>query len=62
MLRADPTDGFVGEPIEGVNCEFEVFDPGIFRGIVAKAGERLDEHHDGGDAGACYFGSIVERA
>src|SRR5256714_3360953 len=35
---------------------------GVLDFVVGDAVEALDEHHDGGDAGAGDFGGVVERA
>ena len=55
-------DGFEGEAFVGSDGEAEMLFAGVFDFVVRDAAEGLDEHHDGGDAGAGDFGGVVERA
>ena len=52
----------MGEFVESSYGHREMFFFGVFDFVVADAVEALDEHHDGGDAGAGDFGGVVERA
>src|SRR5205085_2688120 len=58
----DPPNCLIGKRVEGDDSQFEMLLFRVFNLIVADAMEALDEHHDGGDAGAGDFGGIVERA
>ena len=48
--------------VEGLDAEGEMVFAGVFDFIVADAAQGLHEEHDGGNAGAGDFGSVVERA
>src|SRR5215472_17928078 len=62
-LRAfkKPGDGFGGQAVEGGNGELEVGFGGVLDFVVADAAKGLHEEHDGWNAGARDFGSVVER-
>jgi hypothetical protein len=59
---ADPSDRFVGEPIESRHGMLQVLFFRVLDFVVGDAVEALDEHHDGGDAEAGDFGGVVEGA
>ena len=52
----------LGQLGEGLHGEREVLLASVFDLIVTDAVERLDEQHDGGDAGAGDFGGVVQGA
>ena len=58
----DPPEGFIGESVESGHGHGEMFFFRVLDFVVADALERLDEHHDGRDAGAGDFGGVVEGA
>jgi hypothetical protein len=58
----DPSHRLVGQLIESDDGLLEIFFLGVFDFVVADAVEALDEHHDGGDAGARDFGGVVKGA
>ena len=62
LVGLDPLEGFEGEAFVGGDGKAEMFFAGVFDLVVGDAAEGLDEHHDGGDAGASDFGGVVERA
>src|SRR5205085_9956779 len=58
----DPPNRLGCQLVEGGHGQFEVFFLRVLDLVVADAVEALDEHHDGGDAGAGDFGGVVEGA
>jgi hypothetical protein len=48
----NPAHRFLGQFVEGNNCQSEVLFLRVLELVVADAEQTLDKHHDGEDAGA----------
>src|SRR5437764_12822703 len=58
----DPPKSLVGQLVESGHGQLEMLLFRVLDFVVGNSMEALDEHHDGGDAGAGDFGGVVERA